>query len=97
MKIQNMVENRHLAKSVHDAGWGAFCQKLDYKCKNNGGSFVRIKPHYTSQNCSSCGERVKMALSVRAHVCQSCGTVLDRDHNAAINIVSNCINKRFRL
>ncbi|WP_227002822.1 transposase [Salicibibacter kimchii] len=37
-------------------------------------------------NCSSCGKRVKKALSVRAHVCKSCGTVLDRDHNAAINI-----------
>ncbi|QQK77693.1 IS200/IS605 family element transposase accessory protein TnpB [Salicibibacter cibarius] len=86
LKIRNMVKNRHLAKSIYDAGWGAFCRKLEYKCKNNGGELVRIKPHYTSQDCSSCGKRVKKALSVRTHVCKSCGTVLDRDHNAAINI-----------
>ncbi|AXF55717.1 transposase [Salicibibacter kimchii] len=62
------------------------CTLLPAKCKNNGGTLVRIKPHYTSQDCSSCGKRVKKALSVRTHVCKSCGTVLDRDHNAAINI-----------
>ncbi|WP_255259748.1 transposase [Lentibacillus sp. CBA3610] len=86
LMIRNMVKNRHLAKSIHDAGWGAFGNMLDYKCNNNGGKLVRIKPHYTSQDCSGCKARVRKSLSVRTHVCKSCGTILDRDHNAAINI-----------
>ncbi|WP_370642471.1 RNA-guided endonuclease InsQ/TnpB family protein [Virgibacillus salidurans] len=45
LNIRNMVKNRHLAKSIHDTGWGAFCNKLEYKCENNGGKLVRIKPH----------------------------------------------------
>ncbi|UJL46661.1 transposase [Virgibacillus sp. NKC19-16] len=86
LNIRNMVKNRHLAKAIHDAGWGAFCNKLGYKSENNGGKLVRMKAHYTSQDCSNCGKRVKKSLSVRTHVCKSCGTILDRDHNAAINI-----------
>ncbi|MED2737335.1 transposase [Bacillus toyonensis] len=86
LKIKNMVRNRHLAKSIHDAGWGMFRTFLAYKTERNGGRLVLVKPHYTSQNCSKCGEIVKKSLSVRSHVCKHCGTVLDRDHNAAINI-----------
>ncbi|MCZ6924941.1 MAG: transposase, partial [Rickettsia endosymbiont of Ixodes persulcatus] len=86
LKIKNMVRNRHLAKSIHDAGWGMFRTFLSYKAKRNGGCLVMVKPHYTSQKCSNCGETVKKSLSVRTHVCKQCGTVLDRDHNAAINI-----------
>src|SRR5699024_2262189 len=44
LMIRNMVKNRHLAKAIHDAGWGAFGNMLDYKCNNNGGELVRIKP-----------------------------------------------------
>ncbi|QKY68450.1 RNA-guided endonuclease TnpB family protein [Lentibacillus sp. CBA3610] len=84
--IRNMVKNRNLAKSIHEAGWGTFSNMLTYKCNNNGGKLVKIKPHYTSQDCSGCMARVKKSLSVRTHVCKSCGTILDRDHNAAINI-----------
>lgn len=86
LKIKNMVRNRHLAKSIHDAGWGMFRTFLSYKAKRNGGCLVMVKSHYTSQKCSNCGETVKRSLSVRTHVCKQCGTVLDRDHNAAINI-----------
>lgn len=86
LKIKNMVKNRHLAKSIHDAGWGMFRSYLAYKCERNGGLLVKVKPHYTSQDCSKCGNAVKKSLSVRTHVCPKCGLVLDRDHNAAINI-----------
>ncbi|QKY71574.1 transposase [Lentibacillus sp. CBA3610] len=86
LTIRNIVKNRHLAKSIHDAGWGTFCHMLKYKCKNNGGELISVKPHYTTQDCSGCETRVKKSLSVRTHVCKSCGIVLDRDHNAAINI-----------
>ena len=86
LKVKNMVKNRHLAKSIHDAGWGMFRSFLTYKCERNGGLLVKVKPHYTSQDCSGCGNTVKKSLSIRTHVCPKCGLVLDRDHNAAINI-----------
>ncbi|ASN07067.1 transposase [Virgibacillus necropolis] len=93
LKIKNMVKNRHLAKSIHDAGWGAFRRMLTYKCNRNGGKLVKVKPHFTSQDCSNCHHRVKKSLSVRTHVCKHCGTVLDRDHNAAINIEKVGLNQ----
>ena len=86
LKISNMVKNRHLSKSIHDAGWGSLRNMIEYKSERNGGKLVKVKPHYTSQKCSTCGELVKKSLSVRTHVCENCGTILDRDHNAAINI-----------
>jgi putative transposase len=86
LKVKNMVSNHHLAKSIHDAGWGMFRSFLTYKCERNGGLLVRVKPHYTSQNCSKCENTVKKSLSIRTHICPKCGLVLDRDHNAAINI-----------
>lgn len=48
---------------------------------------IAVAPNFTSQDCSACGARVKKSLSVRTHVCHACGVVLDRDHNAALNIV----------
>ena len=86
LKITNMVKNRKLAKSIHDAGWGMFREFLTYKLTNNGGQLVKVKPHFTSQDCSDCGTRVKKSLSIRTHICTSCGLILDRDHNAALNI-----------
>jgi putative transposase len=59
LNIRHMVRNRKLSKSISDAGWGMFRQMLSYKCEKNGGLLVRVEPHYTSQDCSSCGERVK--------------------------------------
>ncbi|WP_409333591.1 zinc ribbon domain-containing protein [Dolichospermum flos-aquae] len=55
-------------------------------------SIVSVAPQYTSQNCSNCGEIVRKSLSVRTHVCQ-CGCILDRDHNAAINILTKALRQ----
>lgn len=93
LNIRHMVKNRKLAKSIHDAGWGMFRNFLDYKCQRVGGRLLRVAPHYASQDCSGCNNRVKKSLSKRTHVCVKCGTVLDRDHNAALNI----LNKGFQL
>jgi putative transposase len=87
LNIRNMVRNRKLAKSISDAGWGMFRDMLSYKCEREGGLLHRVEPHYTSQDCSCCGNRVKKSLSIRTHVCTKCGTVLDRDHNAALNVL----------
>jgi putative transposase len=86
LKVSNMVKNRKLAKSIQDAGWSMFTNWLDYFGKIHGKFIIAVNPQYTSQQCSDCGNIVKKTLSIRTHIC-SCGCVLDRDENAAINIL----------
>ncbi|MBO0795364.1 MAG: transposase [Ktedonobacteraceae bacterium] len=86
LKIRNMVRNRHLAKSIHDASWGKFLQWVNYYGTMHGIPIIAVPPQFTSQDCSGCGARVKKSLSVRTHICLACGLVLDRDENAAKNI-----------
>lgn len=87
LRIGNMVKNRHLAKSISDAAWGEFRRWVEYFGKVFGVATVAVPPQYTSQNCSNCGEMVKKTLSTRTHVCEHCGHIQDRDHNAAVNIL----------
>jgi putative transposase len=75
-----------LNKSILDAGWSQFVQYCSYKAANAGRTVVQVNPRYTSQVCSGCGTVKKKDLSERWHSCE-CGTELDRDHNAAINIL----------
>ena len=86
LQVANMVRNHHLAKSISDAGWAAFRSILEGKAAYAGRRVIAIPAQYTSQDCSGCGERIPKSLSVRTHVCTSCGLVLDRDENAARNI-----------
>jgi putative transposase len=74
-------------KSIHDAGWGQFLSILACKAAWAGKRVEAVPPAYTSQDCSGCRERVPKSLSIRTHVCSSCGLVLDRDENAALNIL----------
>ncbi len=87
LQVRNMVKNHKLAKSISDAAWSQFAQWLQYFGKVYGKTVIAVAPVYTSQDCSACGNAVKKSLSVRTHVC-SCGAVLDRDHNAALNILA---------
>jgi putative transposase len=87
LKIANMVKNHHLAKSISDASWYQFTQWLEYYGKIWDKAVVAVSPNYTSQDCSSCGHRVKKSLSTRTHSCSSCGIEVCRDTNAAINIL----------
>jgi putative transposase len=91
LQVRNMVKNHKLAKSISDASWSLFREWLEYFAKVFGKVVVAVPPHYTSQNCSCCGEIVKKSLSVRIHSCPSCRTVLDRDENAALNILIRAI------
>jgi putative transposase len=86
LQVANMVRNHHLAKSISDAGWAQFRSILAFKAACAGKRVIAVPTQYTSQDCSGCGERVPKGLSVRTHVCPSCGLVLDRDENAARNI-----------
>ncbi|WP_414583556.1 RNA-guided endonuclease InsQ/TnpB family protein [Scytonema sp. PCC 10023] len=86
LRIKNLVRNHCLAKSINDAGWYQFRKWLEYFGIKFGKITVAVNPAYTSQECSKCGTHVKKSLSMRTHACQ-CGFVLDRDSNAAINIL----------
>jgi len=87
LRIKNMVKNHCLAKSINDASWYQFRIWLEYFAKVFERVTVAVNPAYTSQECSSCGAIVNKTLSTRTHVCQ-CGCVMDRDFNAARNILS---------
>jgi putative transposase len=86
LQTANLVKNRHLAKSIQDAGWSAFLSILAAKAAYAGRRVLAVPPAYTSQICSGCGVIVQKGLSVRWHACPECGTSLHRDVNAARNI-----------
>ncbi len=92
LQIANMVKNRTLAKSIHDAAWGQFLRWMNYYAAMHGIHVVAVPPQYTSQDCSGCGERVRKTLSTRTHVCPRCGLVIDRDENAAVNILAKALD-----
>ena len=90
LRPSNMVKNRHLAKSISDASWGMFFDWCDWVAKRDGKHFHQVPPHHTSQTCSECCQKspIKLKLSERLFHCKSCGLKLDRDHNAALNILN---------
>lgn len=92
LQVKNMVKNHKLAKSISDVAWFQFAEWLQYLGKVYGKTVVAVAPGYTSQDCSTCGSTVKKSLSVRTHIC-SCGTVLDRDHNATLNILAKALRQ----
>ena len=87
LNIKGMVKNRHLAKSITDAGWSVFRQWLEYFGDKYGKLTIAVSPHNTSQDCSNCGQKVQKSLSTRTHVCPHCGYTDCRDRNAALNIL----------
>ncbi|MEG4281176.1 transposase [Microcoleus sp. MON1_C1] len=87
LSVRNMVKNRKLSKSISDAAWTAFRNWVEYFGKVLGVATVAVPPHYTSQNCSNCGKVAKKSLSQRTHICPHCRFVLNRDWNAARNIL----------
>ncbi|MPY35323.1 IS200/IS605 family element transposase accessory protein TnpB [Streptomyces adustus] len=87
LAVKGLARTR-LAKSVHDTGWSAFVSMLEYKAARYGRTFVKIgRFEPTSQVCSACGVKDgPKPLHVRVWTCSACGTVLDRDANAAVNV-----------
>jgi putative transposase len=86
LNITGMLKNHHLARVIADAAWGQFFLVLKHKAESAVKTVIEVCPKNTSQNCSSCGEYVPKALSVRTHSCPCCGLVLHRDKNASENI-----------
>lgn len=91
LKVRNMVKNHHLSKSISDASWTLFRQWLEYFGKVFDVPVIAVAPHYTSQDCSNCGQEVEKTLSTRTHKCTHCGYVDCRDTNAAINILAKAL------
>ncbi len=88
LQIKNMMQNHHLAKSISDASWYQLISLTKSKAEYAGKIVELVNARNTSQNCSGCGNSVAKDLSVRVHSCPFCGLELDRDHNAAINILN---------
>ena len=89
LRVSNMVKNKYLSKSISDASWATFFEWVGNIAERDGFHFHQVDPKNTSQTCSSCGQKSpkKLSLAIRTFNCQSCGNSLDRDHNAAINIL----------
>lgn len=90
LNINRLKEDsyRVLNREISDVAWRSFTDKLVYKAEWAGKQVVKVNPAYTSQDCSSCGYRVEKKLSDRVHVCPACSLELDRDINAAKNILA---------
>jgi putative transposase len=88
LNVKGMAKNHCLAKSIGDAAWTQFRQVLSYKAASAGRSYVEVDPRHTSQDCHVCGYRAKKKLSERWHHCPMCAASLDRDLNAAKNILA---------
>lgn len=91
LSIKSMLKRGcypRLSRSIADASWGLFLQRLSVKAEDAGRTVVRVNPAYTSQDCSSCGTRTKHSLDQRTYVCPHCHLELNRDLNAALNILA---------
>lgn len=90
LNVSGMRKNRCLARSISDVGWSEFVRQLEYKAAWNGGKVIKAGRFYPStKTCSTCGlVKDEMPLSERVYRCDGCGLVLDRDVNAARNLLS---------
>ncbi|NVO67185.1 RNA-guided endonuclease InsQ/TnpB family protein [Methanofollis tationis] len=87
LNVKNMQKNHYLAKSIADVAWNMFITITESKAEDAGSRVILVNPRNTSQMCSRCGMIVAKTLSDRVHSCPHCGLVMDRDQNAAINIM----------
>jgi putative transposase len=86
LRVNRMLQNQCLAKSISDAAWSAFFDQLSSKAGEAGRQLIKVNPAYTSQDCSRCHHRQKMPLSERVYHCPCCNLSIDRDLNASVNI-----------
>jgi len=89
LQVKNMVKNHCLAKSISDISWSKFVELLKYKSDWYGRELVQIDKFFpSSKTCSNCGNIKKdLTLKDRKYNCSSCGTIIDRDYNASLNIL----------
>lgn len=93
LAVKEMMESTHNGKNIADSAWSKFLFMLTYKAERAGGWVVRVEPRGTTSRCSGCGEMVEKPLWVRTHRCPRCGLEIDRDLNAARNILQDGLNE----
>ena len=89
LDLKEMMKNKYFSKKISDISYNRFVSYLSYKCVDEGKILHKVDKYYASSKiCSLCGVKKKtLPLSQRTYSCE-CGNVIDRDHNAAINIVT---------
>ena len=101
LNVKGMVSNHKLASSISDCGFGMIRRFLEYKSAKYGTLLLKVNRWFpSSKMCSGCGHvKEKLSLSEREYICEECGLVIDRDTNAAINILAEALflelNRRF--
>ncbi|MDY6776337.1 MAG: transposase, partial [Halobacteria archaeon] len=93
LDVKPMLESSGNSRNTASAAWDTFTTMLEYKCKREGTHFVEVEPAGTTKECASCGVESDKPLWVREHSCPACGFEMDRDANAAINILSRGFEK----
>jgi putative transposase len=91
LNIRGLARTR-LAKSIYDVSWGKFITILESVVVKYGVHLVKVNPHNTTQNCSGCRTKVPKTLSVRLHECPKCNLEMDRDENAALNVLYKALS-----
>jgi putative transposase len=94
LNVAGMTRNRRLARAISDQGFGAARQMLGYKTVWNGGQLITAGRFYpSSKTCSDCGAvKAKLLLSERTYLCEACGLIIDRDENAARNLLNLAVS-----
>ncbi|MEZ3170119.1 transposase [Halorubrum sp. RMP-47] len=93
LNVKSMLESAGNSQNTALAAWDTFRTMLEYKCKREGTHFVEVEPAGTTKQCASCGVASDKPLWVREHSCPACGFEMDRDANAALNILSRGFEK----
>jgi len=91
--VKQMMESAHNSRNIVDSAWSKFLFMLTYKAERAGRWVVKVEPKGTTDRCSECGKHVKKPLWVRVHRCPKCSLELDRDLNAARNVLQDALVK----
>lgn len=93
LNVSGMMRNHHLSKSIAQEGFFEFTRQMQYKCNRNNIPFMQVDRFFpSSKTCSRCGyHKTNLKLHERSFVCANCGLVLDRDYNAAINLMQQAV------
>ena len=86
LNINEMIKNNNLSRLILDSSWGKFVKLIEYKAESAGVQVIKVDARGTTQNCSSCGVKVRKKLKERVHNCK-CGLKIDRDYNSSLNIL----------
>jgi len=93
LDVKGMLESPRNSRNTASAAWSTFTDMLEYKCEREGTHFVEVDPDGTTKECAQCGVKTDKPLWVREHSCPACGFEVDRDANAAWNVLSRGLSK----